>query len=311
MQTYLALDIGGTHLRAACFEQTGIIPLAQIKTRTPPTQEDPLSVLLPLLAGLIPPGSQPAGIALAIPGLVDQPNQRVGSAVNLPGWESVPLGAALQARFNCPVQIENDARLACLGEARYGAGQGCLDLIYLTIGTGIGTGILSQGVLLRGSRGMGSEAGHILLDPDGPLCGCGQRGHLEALASGPAIAREAWRRLQTGETSSLSHDKTPTSMEVGRAALAGDALALAAFANAGEWIGAALASLVHLFNPQRILLGGGVSLTGECLLTPVRRSLAAHVMDPDYLKDVDVLPAGLGDDSGLLGALALARNDLT
>ncbi len=309
MEAYLALDIGGTHLRAACFLGHDDQPIRQIRERTPAAGSDGLKFLVPLLQDLLPDGVKPAGIGLALPGIIDQHNLIMKRAVNLPGWEQLPVGSALKAAFNCPVRIDNDARLACLGEARYGAGRGCQNLIYLTIGTGIGAGILCQGSLLRGSRGLGSEAGHILLDPHGPLCACGQPGHLEALASGPAIAREVQRRLRAGERSILQLEPPPTTLQIGEAARAGDQLALSAIAGAGEWIGTALASLVHLFNPERIVLGGGVSLIGECLMESVQRGLEQHVMEAQYLQDLSVLPAGLGDDSGLYGALALIRDE--
>jgi glucokinase len=229
------------------------------------------------------------------------------NAPNLPGWINVPLRSRLQEAVGVPVRIGNDANLAALGEWRYGAGQGVNHLIYLAISTGIGGGVISDGRLIVGWRGLGVEPGHMPMVEDGPLCGCGKRGHLEALASGTAIARRAAELLGEGQPSSLLLHGSPVDAEaVSRAAESGDALGQRVLREAGEALGRALAGLVHIFNPQRIILGGGVARAGDIFWEPIRRTLQAEVMSPAFLEGVDLVPAALGDDAGLVGALVLA-----
>jgi glucokinase len=177
----------------------------------------------------------------------------------------------------------------------------------LTISTGIGGGVISDNHLLIGVRGLAAELGHITVLPDGPLCGCGQRGHLEAVASGPAIARYVNEQLERGAASIIKPDANLAAREVSEAAHRGDALAIEALTRAGTFIGQALADFLHVFNPSIVIFGGGVSQTGDLLFNPVRDAVKRFVMEPTYLKDLVITPAALGDDAGLLGALALAR----
>jgi glucokinase len=170
--------------------------------------------------------------------------------------------------------------------------------------------------LLLGAHGLATEVGHLLLRPDGPLCGCGQRGCLEALASGPSIARNARDRLARGEgADSPLHalvETDPAQLStaiIGQAAQAGDAFALGLLAEAGEAIGYGLASLLHLFNPSIVVIGGGVSLVGEVLFEPIRATVRRHAMNETYWREVPIVPAALGDDAGLVGAGALAMEE--
>jgi glucokinase len=216
----------------------------------------------------------------------------------------VPLGGRLRRDLDRPVHVGNDANLAALGEWKHGAGRGVDDLIYMTISTGIGGGVISGGRLVTGAHGLASEPGHFPIQPGGPMCACGQPGHLEAIASGTAIARRAGELLLAGEASSMQ--SSPDAEAVAAAAAKGDALAKRVLGEAGEALGRALAGFVHLFNPQRIILGGGVVRAGEPFLGPARAALRASVMDPAFLESVEVVLAALGDDSGLIGALTLA-----
>jgi glucokinase len=184
-------------------------------------------------------------------------------------------------------------------------------MIYLTISTGIGGGVITDGLLLLGAHGLAGELGHLTLKDDGPVCGCGIKGHIEALAAGPSIARKATGMLENGRSSSLEETLRTqgkiTSYDIGLAAQAGDELALEVVQEAGMYIGHHLADLAHAFNPETFILGGGVSLLGDLLFDPIRLSLREHVMDPAYLVGVEVLPAALGDDVGLVGAMVLAN----
>jgi glucokinase len=172
-----------------------------------------------------------------------------------------------------PVHLDNDANLACLGEWKYGAGQGHSNVLYLTISTGIGGGVISHDRLLQGFHGLAAELGHVILDPDGPVCSCRISRHLEAFASGPAIARYVNERLAAGANSSLRAGSGLTARQVSEAAGQGDALAIEAFGRAGEYLGIAAANFLHTFNPSILIFGGGVSQVGDLLFKPFEQVL--------------------------------------
>ncbi len=311
MDYYIAVDIGGTQLRAACYPPDSLKPvtLARLPTQDPdraPTASIPLERLKDLIASILPDGPVTT-ISVAAPGPVDPFRGVLREAPNIPGWVDIPLQSILEERFGVPVVIGNDANLAALGEWKYGAGQGHHHMIYLTISTGIGGGIIIDDRLLLGAHGLAGELGHITIVPDGPLCGCGGRGHLEALASGTAIARWVQAQLASGASSSVASIPSLTSRHVYEAARQGDALCVAALARAGTFIGQALADFILIFNPSIVVFGGGVSRSGEFLFAPLRKALEKSVLSPHYLDDLILTTAAFGDDVGLVGALALGR----
>lgn len=307
MDTYIAADVGGTQIRVAVFPAEGTQPIVHKKIATKARGEKAEDRLAGLIAELILPGSRVRGIAVAAPGFLDPKAGLIISAVNVPGWKMLPLRQILQDRFQVPVALGNDANLAALGEWKYGAAQGHHHVLYLTISTGIGGGAIIHDQLLEGSRGLAGEFGHIVVEPGGPLCACGQRGHLEAVAAGPGMAKWVAQQIAEGAASSLTSIQNPSGKDIYRAAVAGDALAIAAFARSGRYIGHAVADFLHLFNPSIIILGGGVSMAGPLLFEPLKTALREAVISPEYLNGLEILPAALGDDCGLLGALALAR----
>ncbi len=316
---YIGVDIGGTSLRAARFAGHTHTPEAKAKlpTMAAKGREVVLERLERVVREVAPADlAQVAGIGVATPGPLDPFTGVVLSAPNLPGWDNLPLRQMVQDRLGRPAFIGNDANLAALGEWKFGAGRGHNDVLYLTISTGIGGGVISGGRLLLGARGLAAEAGHILAVPDGPLCGCGQHGHLEAVASGTAIGKSAQARLRAGDGADskiweiVSGDVNAiTGAVVGEAALAGDEFATRLIAEAGMFIGRTLASLQHLYNPSVVILGGGVSLLGDILLEPVRAAVRRYSMSDYYWRDCPILPAALGDDAGLIGAGALAMEE--
>lgn len=313
MSSILAIDFGGTNIRVARFEDPSPPPTTQIKQPTM-AQEGPDSVLRRLkqaIAELMPQDRGAVRIGIAAPGPLDPQKGIVYRAPNLPGWKDIPLRQQLSDEFGCPVFLGNDANLAALGEWQHGAGVGAEHMIYLTISTGIGGGIISHGQLLTGSRGLAAELGHMTVLSDGPRCGCGRYGHIEAAASGPAITRNTVSQIEAGADSTLAElhrqGKEITAVEISRAARAGDRLAIEVLATASRQIGHYLADLAHAFNPQLFVLGGGVSSIGELFIEPIRQSLHDHVMDPAYLDGLAVVPAALGDDAGLIGAMVLAN----
>ncbi len=308
MNYHLAADVGGTWLRAALYREGEITPVRRERTPTRGAGR-PEVRLRALLARLRPREGRLLGVGVACPGPLDPETGVVWAAPNIPEWREFPLAAYLSQALGVPVRVDNDANLAALGEWRYGAGRGHHHLLYLTISTGIGAGVIVNDRLLHGARGLAAELGHITVAPDGPVCSCGKRGHLEAVASGTAIARTAAEALARGENSSLAElPHAPTAADVAAAARAGDALARRIFAEAGAHLGRALAGFLHIFNPEVVILGGGVVQAGEVLLRPLEETMRAEVMSPAYLENLTLTPAALGDDAGLVGAVAKVRS---
>ena len=307
MATYITVDIGGTHIRVALFNEDSNVPLVHKRIRTHAGDQSPFDRMVGLIRSVYPTNDEVLSITVATPGPVNPYSGVLASAPNIRGWENLPLGPKLEAEFGIPAHIGNDANLAALGEWRFGAARGHKHVLYLTISTGIGAGVIVDDRLLLGLHGLAAELGHVTVMPDGPLCGCGHRGHLEAIAAGPAIARYTQEKLAQGAASSLRGVEEVSAKTITEAARQGDALALEALARSGEFIGIALADFLAIFNPSIVVFGGGVSMSGELLLGPVRESLRTHVLDEAYLKDLTITQAALGDESGLLGALALAH----
>jgi glucokinase len=306
MSLIVAIDIGGTQLRVAVYPPSGTTPLIVKRTATRGTEDGVFDRLTALIDSVWPEEPVEA-IAAASPGPSNPSRGVVLSTPNIPAWVNFPLVELLVQRYKVSTYIDNDANLAALGEWRYGAGQGHSDMLYLTISTGIGGGVISGGQLLTGHRGMATELGHLTVLPDGPICSCGQKGHLEAIASGTAIARYVREQVLSGRTSSLSTLPKITARDVASAAHQKDELSLEAFNYAGKFLGQAVADFLHMFNPSIVIFGGGVSQSGPLLFDPMKASMSAHVMNPSYLDGLQIATAMLGDDAGLLGALALAQ----
>jgi glucokinase len=251
-----------------------------------------------------------AAIGVGVPGRVDPSTGRVTLAVNL-GWHALPLGPLLEARYGVPVAIENDVRAAAAGLYERGvAGEGD-DLAYLSIGTGISAGVVLDGRLHRGPRGLAGEIGHVVMEPGGPACMCGLHGCLEALASGRAVAARLEAAIAEGATSSLAGTSPMTAIDVYRAAAAGDPLALHVADTAGHYVARAIHELVMAYDVRRVVLGGGVTTAGRIFLDPVERGLdglrAASELAREALPEdvVHLLPPDA--DAGGWGGVILAR----
>lgn len=308
MGTFVAVDVGGTHIRVAVFSEEGILPLRQDRIQTRVENETPLERVINLVVRLWPEEEKVFGIGIAVPGPVNPKAGVIHKAPNIPGWEDLPLGKIFQDRFKVPVYLGNDANLAAYGEWKFGAGQGHHHVIYLTISTGIGGGVITDDCLVQGTHGMATELGHVTVMPDGPMCSCGLRGHLEAIASGTAIANYVAKEIGRGSQSIIPASPPPTARAVSLAAESGDPLAITAITRAGTYLGHAIADYLHIFDPSIVILGGGVSRSGELLISPLKDAMKQHIMDPEYLNGLIITTASLGDDAGLLGALALARS---
>lgn len=307
MDTLIAVDIGGTQIRVAVYPKGEFRPLKQKRIPTQAKDQTPLERLIDVLAEVWPVDDRVCGIGIAVPGWVNHQLGILYVAPNIPGWDKLPLAKIISQRFDVPVKLGNDANLAALGEWRFGAGKGHHDLLYLTISTGIGGGVITGDRLLLGANGLAAELGHVTILPDGPMCGCGHRGHLEALGSGTAIAHYVAEQLAQGVPSSLADISKPTGRDISLAAEQGDPLAKAALARAGTFVGYGVANYMHIFNPSIIILGGGVSRSGPLFFEPMRAAIAECVLSPEYLNGLVITTAALGDDAGLMGALALAE----
>jgi predicted NBD/HSP70 family sugar kinase len=235
------------------------------------------------------------GAGIGIPGPVDRARGTAGSASILPGWTGLRFASEMRNRLAMPVEIENDANLGALAELTWGAGRDCSNFAYIKVATGIGAGLVIDGALRRGASGTAGEIGHTTLDEAGALCYCGNRGCLETVASGPAIIQLVG--LIDGEVPSLSR--------IVELAVAGDVRCRRAISDAGHEIGVAVAGLCNLINPQRVIVGGLLSRTGEVLLQPMRESIRRHAVQA-AADSLDVRPAEFVERAELLGSLALA-----
>ncbi len=307
MSTIVAVDIGGTHLRAAVYEPDQIQPLVHQRVETRASEPGVFDRLASLLKTVWPKDGKVEAIGVATPGPLDPHTGYILATPNIKEWHNFPLGPRLAEDFKVPAYINNDAKLAGLAEWKFGAGKGHHHVLYLTVSTGVGAGVILDDQLVQGTHGLATELGHTIVDPDGPPCSCGYAGHLESFSSGPAIVKYVLAELEAGAKSSLKADPNLSALDVAQAARAGDALARSAYQRAGKYLGIAVASFLHAFNPSILIFGGGVSQVGPLLFDPFRASLQERVFHPRYLENLTIATAALGDDAGLLGALALAQ----
>ncbi len=307
MGTIIAVDIGGTHMRAALYEPENPRPISHKRIQTHTEKNGVYERMEKLIESIWPKDGQVMAIGVASPGPLDPHTGYILKTPNIREWQNFPLAPNLSAHFHVPAFLDNDANLAALGEWKFGAGRGHHHLLYLTISTGVGGGVIADDHLLQGYHGLATELGHTLIDPDGPICSCGFAGHLESFSSGPAIVRYVRQELAAGVSSSLKPGDDLTARVVADAAMQGDALGISAYRRAGEYLGMAVANFLHSFDPSIVVFGGGVSQVGPLLFDPFQASLKQRVFHPRYLENLKIEMAALGDDAGLLGALALAQ----
>lgn len=307
MPTIIAVDIGGTQMRAASYAPDQIKPIKQKKIPTLASTPGGLERLLHVIEEVLPTGEDVAAIGLGSPGPLDPHTGYLLAPPNNPEWHNFPLAPKVEEHFGVPTFLDNDANLAALAEYRFGVGKGHHDVLFFTVSTGIGGGVIVADRLLQGHHGLAAELGHIIVDPNGPPCSCGFNGHLEAFSSGPAIVKYVLGELETGTRSSLKRDESMTARDVAEAAQNGDELAIRAYQRAGEYLGIGVASCLHAFDPSIVIFGGGVSQVGELLFAPFHASLQKRVFHPRYLEGLTITRAALGDEMGLLGARALAE----
>jgi glucokinase len=302
------VDVGGTKIAAGVVTPEGRI----LKETRSPTPASPVRLLESIARAVleVKDGFEVDGVCLAVAGLVLAEENKVVFSPNLHAVEGIPLKDKLEPRIGLPLTLENDANAAAWGEFRFGAGSEVDHLVFVALGTGIGGGVISHRMLVRGAQGSAGELGHVTIQATGPRCACGNHGCLEALASGTAIRRRA-RELASENPGSalgrLAADRKVLGEDVTRLAREGDGVAVAVLEEAGRWLGVGLAGFVNVFNPEVIAVGGGVMAAGELILEAAREEVRLRARPPS--RDlVQIRQATLGPKSGVLGAAALARD---
>ncbi len=312
----VGIDIGGTKLATVVADSTGHI---LHKVRRPTLSERGPEYALQLLFDMVRQTTELAGleqeaisaIGVSCGGPLDTKTGIVYSPPNLPGWDALPLKAQLESEFQIPVTIENDANASALAEYRFGGGRGYNAVLYMTMSTGIGGGIVIDGQVYHGANDSAGEVGHQILLPDGPNCGCGKRGCLEALCSGPAIARRAQAAIENNSALATAlldlvngRVEDVKSEHVLEAARQGDVLALQLVEETAYYMGWGIANLVNILNPDIVLLGTIAIAAGDLLLDPIRKKVSEFAMTRPA-EAVKIAPAQLGDALGDLAAVAL------
>lgn len=321
MKRYIGCDLGGTNLRAALVDvETGEVLFQQsVPTVAREGHDAVMQRMADLFLAMIEAAgleiNDVAGIGVGVPGVLDLEKGETLFLPNLPGtWPHVPLRDVLQQATGLPVALLNDVRSITFGEWRFGAGQGVDTVAVLAIGTGIGGGLVINGQLHLGIGGTAGELGHMVIDFNGPRCGCGNYGCLEAFASGPAIAAMGMKAVAQGLTTKIgelcAYDLNAiTPALIAEAALAGDEIACEIYQQAGFYLGVAASSLCASVSPRRIIVTGGVANAGRLLLDPMEKTMRerVHIMP---VEQVEIVPGRLGDHAGVVGSACWAANRL-
>ncbi|MEJ7819392.1 MAG: ROK family protein [Rubrobacteraceae bacterium] len=304
----IGVDVGGTKIAAGV-----VTPEGKLLNEVRYPSDGSTKVLLDSIARAVREvrdGYEVGAVCLAVPGLILAQEGKVVFSPNLSAIQGVPLKDELEGRFDLPVTVENDANAAAWGEFRFGAGSEVDHLVFVTLGTGVGGGVITHGVLMRGAQGAGGELGHVTIQATGPRCGCGNHGCLESLASGTAItrrAREVAAKKPNSALGKLASERKLIGEDVTNLAHKGDEAALAVLEETGLWLGIGLAGFVNIFNPEVIAIGGGAAKAGDLILDRARKEMYLRARSPS--RDlVEIKEATLGAKSGVIGAAALARD---
>lgn len=316
MTKRIGIDVGGTNVKIALVDGEGkIIYSNSVPTYAQMGYEYTVNNIKQAIRDLMKETNTDAkeieGIGFDFPGQVDYKTGVVKLAPNIPGWINVPIAQMIEEEFNIPTRIDNDVRCAALGELKFGAGKGCENFVCITVGTGIGSGLVINGQLVRGAANAAGEIGHIKLQMNGgPICGCGDTGCLEAFASGPSIVAMAQEYLKGGKSTKFREmagaDGEITPYIVAKAAEAGDPVAKRIFEIVGTYIGMGLVSVINLLNPEKVIIGGGVAAAGDLLLDPIRKTIKERAMIVAG-NSVEIVPAELGNSAGVIGASMLVE----
>ncbi|MGH3475072.1 MAG: ROK family glucokinase [Aeromicrobium sp.] len=308
----IGVDIGGTKIAAGLVASDGHIVRADSES-TPDDATGIAAVVATLVERLLSGDVDVGGIGIGAAGFIDVDRATVTFAPNI-DWIDEPLAEAVGKLVDLPVVVENDANAAAWGEYRFGAGEDTDDLLFVTVGTGVGGGIVHRGMVVRGGFGAAAEIGHIRMVPDGRLCGCGQQGCLEQYASGRALVRDARWRAESADPQAEPLLATAgdvaaiTGQMVTSLARQGDPMCVDLLRDVGQWLGEGLATLAAVLDPSVIAIGGGVADAGDLLLEPVRRAFEEHLPAREHRKVAELRLAALGNEAGIIGAADLARS---
>lgn len=299
----IGLDLGGSQIRLAFVtpggQRTG-------KMLTVPVTDRDLKTVLPLLVDSIRKlqsgGPRPSAVGIGIPGFIRMDAARIYRSPNFPGWRNVPIQDLLESKLNLPVRVENDANAAAFGESWVGCGRGARSLLYLGLGTGVGGGVVLDRQVWHGREGLAGELGHITVDPNGPICGCGNQGCLESYASATAVVRSYIEKAGRPRSNLNAHD-------VALLARRGNKKACAVFAELGRALGIAIADLLNIFDPERIAIGGGVAAAWPLFHKPMMDEIGRRAVRPVRLGG-KIRRGLLKNEAGIIGAAGLAYRSL-
>jgi glucokinase len=312
----IGVDVGGTFIKGALVNRGGVVK-ARAKELTGPLEEKTrvanrlVSVIRRLEKSAKTEG-QIGGVGLGLAGLIDLRRGVILTSPNIPVWNHFPLVDALAKTMDYPFFVENDANAAALGEMWLGAAKGMDTFFFLTLGTGMGGGLILDGAIWHGADGMAGEVGHMTIQKDGPLCNCGNHGCLEAYASVTALRRMVSEAIRSGKKTLLSPDLENQAVDgraVYRAAQKGDRVACEAFARMGSALGVGIANLINLLNPEKVVLGGGLCHAWRFFIAPLRQEVKQRAFAP-VARRVKIVRAAVGEDAGILGSALVAWRGL-
>ncbi|MDE1889241.1 MAG: ROK family protein [Planctomycetota bacterium] len=310
----IGIDLGGTNLKAGLVDKGGkITHRLSIKTNYNADPQAISNQIFELIDEIIKEArvkkSDIIGVGLGSPGLIDKKGETIIFSPNLPRWRNIPIKLLVTERFNTPCVLENDANAAAWGEKWVGAGKDVSSLVMLTLGTGIGGGIVIGNKLWRGANNVAAEIGHMIIQMDGPKCSCGNNGCIEAYASATAMVRRFKELLKSGVSSSLKDSREITAKIINDAAFQGDKASLDVIEETGRYLGIALVNIMHILNPEMIVLTGGMIGSGELLMNPIRQVTKQKAFEASY-KDTKIVFSQLGNDAGIIGAAGCLLKEL-
>lgn len=302
------IDIGGTKIAIALNDLQGERLVSERLPTEPESGANRIleNILQSIEKMLLQTGAQLKAIGIGCPGAVDIERGLVLSPSNLPGWNKIPIVEFFEKRFNAVTVLDNDANAAALGEYFYGAGRGFKEMLYVTISTGIGGALISNGVLHHGVGASAGEVGHMIVVPDGFPCRCGANGCLETIGSGLSIARRLKEKLALQKNKNFESDGEITAATVVESVIKGDETAIEVWDETCRYLAVGIGNAITLTAPEIVVIGGGVSAAGELLLEPLRREIKKNVKMPPIEK-IKIVRASLGSESGVCGALLLAQ----
>ena len=307
----IGVDLGATNVRCAVVDRSGTI-LTEVRGQTGEGGVHVVPTTAALVRQLREDVPEVRAVGVGAAGLVDREGD-VQYAPNIPAFRRTPLRTELETAIGLPVVVDNDANAAAWGEIVHGAARGALYALMITLGSGIGGGIVARGRVIRGAHGFAAEVGHFQIDPDGPMCACGERGHWEAFASGHALGRSGREWARDGRAPGVlaragGDPDAVTGLHVGDSAQAGEPDGRALLSEYAGYVAVGLAGLANILDPERIVISGGLVELGDTLLTPVRDAFARDIEGAEYRPMIPIVPAELGEQAGVIGAAARARD---